>query len=212
MTEAPPTGDRITEEPWPEDPRLEDLPLKDLRLEDIPPLRGPRPAGAERVRRRPAPPDTGVSGVGRRNVLRGIATAGASVGLGALGVFPQARQALAAGYAQRPGYQILGRCPSYAANHNCSPGCGPSVVCPTCCRTSGSLKGYHKSGKSHPGYYMLRPNQCYSGGWDGWLWAYSKSCGSCRKGVTWRCHDGWKKSAKGSWYKTICRKATSCRN
>ncbi|NKZ09208.1 hypothetical protein HGB48_36550, partial [Actinomadura latina] len=32
------------------------------------------------------------------------------------------------------------------------------------------------------------------GGYDGWLWAYTKSCGSCKKGVTWRCHDGWKKS------------------
>ncbi|MFI0448760.1 hypothetical protein [Actinomadura sp. 6N118] len=181
-----------------------------LRLEDIPPLSGPRPEGAERVRRR-APGGTGTAGPARRNVLRGLAAAGTSLGLTALGVFPQARQAIAAGYSLGGGYHIYGRCPSYGANHNCSPGCGPSVVCSTCCRTSGRYKGYHKSGKSHPGRYRLRPNQCYSGRWDGWLWGYSRRCGNCRRGVTWRCHDGWKKSGRGAWYKTICRKATSCR-
>jgi hypothetical protein len=28
--------------------------------------------------------------------------------------------------------------------------------------------------------------------------------------VTWRCHDGWKKSAAGPWYKSICRWAVVC--
>ncbi|GAA1546005.1 hypothetical protein GCM10009678_30850 [Actinomadura kijaniata] len=183
-----------------------------IQLEDVPPLHGPRQHGAERVRRRaPRERRPARARVGRRGVLAGLAAAGAAVGLNALGVFPPARQALAAGYRAPGGYQIYPRCPSYAANHNCSPGCGPSVVCSDCCRTSGTYKGYHKSGKSHPGKYKLRPNQCYGGGWDGWLWAYSRRCGSCARGVTWRCHDGWKKSSRGSWYKTICRKATSCR-
>ncbi|MFB4314821.1 hypothetical protein [Actinomadura sp. 21ATH] len=183
-----------------------------IELEDVPPLRGPRPAGAERVRRRRAAEEAPRARVARRSVLSGVAAAGAAAGLNALGVFPPARKAIAAGYSMRGYYDIYGRCPSYAANHNCSPGCGPSLVCSVCCRTSGKYKGFHRSGVSDPGRYKLRPGQCYGSGWDGWLWSYSKSCGSCKKGVTWRCHDGWKKSAKGNWYKTICRKATSCRN
>ncbi|GAA2414673.1 hypothetical protein GCM10010191_25880 [Actinomadura vinacea] len=182
-----------------------------IKLEDVPPLHGPRPTGAERVRRRgrgagPRPRPA------RRNVLAGLAAAGATAGLNALGVFPPARQAIAAGFSMRGYYDIYARCPSYASNHNCSPGCGPSLVCSVCCRTSGKYKGFHKSGVSDPGRYKLRPGQCYGSGWDGWLWSYSARCGSCKKGVTWRCHDGWKKSKRGNWYKTICRKATSCRN
>jgi hypothetical protein len=180
-----------------------------IELEDVPPLSGPRPPGAERAHRRiPGPTDSPA----RRNVLRGLAAAGTSLGLTALGVFPQARQALAAGYSLRGYYDIYPRCPSYASNHNCSPGCGPSLVCSVCCRTSGKHKGFHRSGVSDPHRYKLRPNQCYGGRWDGWVWAYAHSCGNCRKGVTWRCHDGWKKSKRGNWYKTICRKALACKN
>lgn len=180
-----------------------------IALEDVPPLRGPRPPGAARVRRRvpggrPALP-------GRRGLLAGLAAAGATAGLHALGVFPPARQALAAGFRLAGYYDIYPRCPSYAHDHNCSPGCGPSLVCPSCCRTSGRHKGFHKSGASHPGRYKLRPNQCYADGYDGWLWAYAGECGDCSGGVTWRCHDGWKKSRHGNWYRTICRKAMSCR-
>ncbi|WP_329521617.1 hypothetical protein [Spirillospora sp. NBC_01491] len=182
-----------------------------IRLEDVPPLRGPRPAGAERVRRRVHDDRARVRPV-RRSVLTGLAAAGATAGLNALGVFPPARQALSSGFSLRGYYDIYPRCPSYASNHNCSPGCGPSLVCSVCCRTSGKYKGFHKSGVSNPGKYKLRPNQCYGGGYDGWVWAYSKRCGSCAKGVTWRCHDGWKKSKRGNWYKTICRKATACHN
>src|ERR671922_19038 len=97
----------------------------------------------------------------------------------------------ASGYSILGYYDIYPRCPSYAGNHNCSPGCGPSVVCSSCCRTSGSYKGFHKSGVSHPGKYKLRPNQCYGGGYDGWIWAYAHRCGSCSRGVKWRCHDRW---------------------
>ncbi|MFG1855054.1 hypothetical protein ACGFJT_24690 [Actinomadura geliboluensis] len=183
-----------------------------IELEDVPPLRGPRPAGVERVRRRPVPRDEPTFRPARRSLLTGLAAAGATAGLKALGVFPPAREALSSGFQLVGYYDIYPRCPSYAANHNCSPGCGPSYVCSWCCRTSGKYKGFHKSGVSDPGRYKLRPNQCYGGGYDGWLWAYSKSCGSCKKGVTWRCHDGWKKSKKGNWYKTICRKATACKN
>lgn len=183
-----------------------------IELEDVPPLRGARPPGAARApRRRPAPDEPRLRPV-RRSVLTGLAAAGATAGLKALGVFPPAREALASGFQLAGYYDIYPRCPSYASNHNCSPGCGPSLVCSVCCRTSGKYKGFHKSGVSDPGRYKLRPDACVGGGYDGWLWAYTKSCGSCKKGVTWRCHDGWKKSKKGNWYRTICRKATSCKN
>ncbi|QXJ20682.1 hypothetical protein AGRA3207_001437 [Actinomadura graeca] len=181
-----------------------------IELEDVPPLRGPRPAGAERVRRR-AVRDRDLRPA-RRSLLTGLAAAGATAGLNALGVFPPARQAISSGFSLVGYYDIYPRCPSYARDHNCSPGCGPSYVCAWCCRTSGTYKGFHKSGVSDPGWYKLRPNQCYSGGYDGWLWAYAKKCGNCAKGVTWRCHDGWNKTKKGNWYKTICRKATACNN
>ncbi|MBW8482180.1 hypothetical protein [Actinomadura parmotrematis] len=180
-----------------------------IEYEDVPPLRGPRPHTAERVRRRGPAREARVRPV-RRSVLTGLVGAGTAVGLNALGVFPPARKAVQSGFELVGYYDIYPRCPSYAANHNCSPGCGPSLVCSVCCRTSGKYKGFHKSGVSDPGRYKLRPNQCYGGSYDGWIWAYTKPCGSCAKGVTWRCHDGWKKSKKGNWYKTICRKSMAC--
>ncbi|MQY08142.1 hypothetical protein [Actinomadura macrotermitis] len=182
-----------------------------IELEDVPPLRGPRPHTAERVRRRAPAREARVRPV-RRSVLTGLLGAGATVGLNALGVFPPARKAVQSGFSLAGYYDIYPRCPSYAANHNCSPGCGPSLVCSVCCRTSGKYKGFHKSGVSDPGRYKLRPNQCYGGGYDGWIWAYTRPCGGCARGVTWRCHDGWKKSSRGSWYKTICRKSMACRH
>jgi|tagenome__1003787_1003787.scaffolds.fasta_scaffold20891610_3 hypothetical protein len=192
-----------------------------LEFDGIPPLRGPRPQGAERVRRH-APAAT-AEGVGRRSMLGGALAAGTTAGLVAVGVFAPARKAMASGYTLKgwtpgsytkgltPGYyDIYNACPSYASSHNCSPGCGPSTVVSTACRTSGTYKGYHKSGVSDPGKYKLRPNQCYAGKYDGWIWHYANPCGNCKTSVTWRCHDGWKKSATGSWYKSICRWAHAC--
>lgn len=186
-----------------------------LTLADIPPLNGPRPAGAARMRRRP-PPDRPEPGAGprprRRSVLGGLVAAGGSLGLNALGVFGPVRQALAEGYSIRTGYyDIYPTCPGYAHDAECSPGCGPSLVCASCCRTSGSRKGFHHSSVSKSGY-KLRPGQCYSGGWDGWKWAYAHACGNCRTSVTWRCHDGWKKNSAGAYYKTICRWAVACQS
>ena len=183
-----------------------------IELEDVPPLRGPRPPGARRVRRRHVPPDGARLRPVRRSVLTGLAAAGATAGLKALGVFPPARQALNSGFQLVGYYDIYPRCPSYAADHNCSPGCGPSLVCSSCCQTSGERKGFHKSAVSDPGRYKLRPNQCYGGTYDGWIWKYAGSCGSCSESITWRCHDGWKKSDEGVWYKTICRTAIACEN
>lgn len=183
-----------------------------LTLSDIPPLNGPRPAGAARVRRRPPADPRGPDALHpkRRSVLGGLMAAGGSAGLSVLGVFGPAREALAQGYSLRASYyDIYQSCPSYASSHNCSPGCGPSLVCASCCRTSGSRKGFHHSSVSKAGY-KLRPGQCYSGGWDGWKWAYANQCGKCQKSIAWRCHDGWKKNSSGAYYKTICRWAVSC--
>jgi hypothetical protein len=193
-----------------------------LDLDSVPPLRGPRPEGAERVRRR-APAAT-AEGVGRRSMLGGVIAAGTTAGLVALGVFSPARKALAASgpgtggwtpgtytHGLTPGYyDIYSKCPSYAESHNCSPGCGPSTVVSTACRTSGKYTGYHKSGVSDPGQYKLRPNECYGSKYDGWIWHYANPCGNCATSVTWRCHDGWTKSADGTWYKSICRWAYAC--
>jgi hypothetical protein len=182
-------------------------------IDAIPPLRGPRPDGAERVRRH-APAAT-AEGVGRRSMLGGAMAAGTTVGLAALGVFAPARKALASGYslegwALTSGYYDIYRtCPD-TGSHHCSPGCGPSTVVAAACRTSGTYRGYHRSSVSDPGRYKLRPNQCYAGKYDGWLWVYSHACGNCAHSVTWRCHDGWKKSSTGSWYKSICRWAHAC--
>jgi hypothetical protein len=181
-----------------------------IDLDDIPSLRGPRPEGAAKVRRR-IPAEGPAPHLARRSLLSGLAAAGGTMGLTALGAFPPARQAIEGGYRLAGYYDVYPKCPSYASSHNCSPGCGPSLVCSTCCQTKGYRKGFHKSKYLYPGY-MLRPNQCYAGKYDGWTWAYAHPCGKCKKSVTWRCTDGWKKSAHGSYYKTICRWATSCKS
>lgn len=184
-----------------------------IDLNRIPPLRGPRPAWTSRIRRRaPDNPDLAHS-TSRRFLLRGAIAAGATAGLAGLAVFPAARPAFAAGFRlfSRYGtyYQIYGSCPPYARSHDCSPGCGPSLVCPDCCRETGQFTGFHHTSRTKDGY-RLRPDECH-GTYDGWLWRYAARCGRCAGGVLWRCHDGWKRSGSGHWYKTICRWAMECR-
>lgn len=181
-----------------------------LELDDVPLLRGPRPEGAPKAHRQV--PHATAEGVGRRSMLGGALAAGTTAGLTALGVFGPARKALASGFSLSGSgyYDIYAKCPSYAADHNCSPGCGPSTVVASACRTSGDYRGYHKSGVSDPGRHKLRPNECYAGRYDGWIWAYGHACGNCTRAVTWRCHDGWTKSSSGTWYKSICRWALAC--
>jgi hypothetical protein len=208
-----------------------------MDLDAIPPLRGPRPRGAARARRRPqgdrrrtvgdtvrtdtggrtgeaatrtgAPAGGVLPGRSRRSVLANLTRAATALGLTALGVFPPARTAFAEGFRLAPdGYKIHPSCPSYAQDHDCSPGCGPSLVCSDCCRTSGPMAGMHHSSVSASGF-RLRPNECYSDS-DGWLWRYEGRCGECTGGIVWRCHDGWKRSDSGHWYKTICRWPVEC--
>ena len=168
-------------------------------LDNVPLLRGPgRTPSADAADRR-----AGHTGSlarfapGRRTVLQ-VATA---VGFAAVGVFPAARKAYA------DGYDIwTGACPSYALDHDCSPGCGPSTIYTDACETSGSNVGFHRNDGTT---WTLRPNQCYSGTYDGWLWRYSGACGACGCGIERRCHDGYRNTGSG-WVKSICRWTTDC--
>lgn len=170
-------------------------------LDDVPMLRQPPPSpSAERARRRRG---AGIGGwpriaPSRRTVLQGATAAGFAV----LGIFPAAREAYA------DGYDIwTGACPSYAEDHNCSPGCGPSTVYADACVTAGSLAGFHKDDGVT---WTLRPNQCYSGTYDGWLWAFNQSCGACGCGIERRCHDGYRNAGEAGWVRSICRFTTEC--
>ncbi|HEX2314090.1 MAG TPA: hypothetical protein VHJ17_10165, partial [Thermomonospora sp.] len=150
-------------------------------------------------------------GPSRRSVLGGVMSAGFGLGMAALGVFPAARQARA-DEAYDEYYEIKRLpCPSYASWHDCSPGCGPSQVCASCCRTSGPRKGFHHSSVSKPNH-KLRPNKCFGGWADGWLWRWNGRCGECANSRTFRCHDGWRRSSRTSpYYRTICKWTTACR-
>ncbi|GAA1905493.1 hypothetical protein GCM10009716_14240 [Streptomyces sodiiphilus] len=173
-------------------------------LDAIPTLRnpgGPRPA-----RRTPAATPrraAAAEGPDRPWTLsrRRAVQAATAVGFAALGVFSAARQAYA------DGYEIWeGACPSYAADHDCSPGCGPSTVFADACVTAGTYTGFHKNDGTT---WTLRPNQCYAGTYDGWLWRFSGPCGTCGCGIERRCHDGYRNTGSG-WVRSICRWTTDC--
>jgi hypothetical protein len=164
-------------------------------IDQVPPLRGARPPGAPTARR-PATWTATRWAPSRRAVLR----AGTALGLALLGAFPAARRALA------DGYTIYPQCPTYADDHDCSPGCGPSTIYADACETSGTNLGFHRNDGVT---WMLRPNQCYASTYDGWLWRYQGACGACACYVERRCHDGYRKTSSG-WVKSICRWNTDC--
>lgn len=168
-------------------------------LDAVPALRGTDPGTGAAIRR--PPPGTGGRArtawtLSRRALLR----AGTAVGMAALSVFPAARRAYA------DGYTIYEACPSYASDHNCSPGCGPSTIFADSCNTSGTYTGFHKNDGVT---WTLRPNECYSGSYDGWLWRYQGACGACACSVERRCHDGYRRTSSG-WVRSICRWNTQC--
>lgn len=177
-----------------------------MRLEDVTPATGPWPEGARPADRR-GRADLVHPGPGRRSFLRGAAVAATGVGLAALGAFPSARPALAAGPGGQYGYRTWrGGCPSYAGSANCDPGCGPSPVYLDTCEPSGFYRGWFKNRPSSG--YRLRPGQCLSG-YDAWVWRYSGRCWTCRNVIEFRCHDGYKR-AGGVWFNAICRHVTEC--
>jgi hypothetical protein len=163
----------------------------------VPPLRGSDPGMPAEARTRSWRPKWTGLAPSRRTVLRAGSVAGLAV-LG--GVFPSVRRAVA------DGYEIYPTCPSYAANHNCSPGCGPSMIFADSCTTSGINTGFHKNDQVT---WRLRPNACLSGSYDGWMWRYDQPCGACSCHVERRCHDGYRKTASG-WVNSICRWTTEC--
>ncbi len=166
-------------------------------LESVPMLRGTDPGTGRAVPRRTR------GGIGLSDWVpsrRTLLQAGTALGMAALSVFPAARRAYA------DGYTILGSCPSYANDHNCSPGCGPSTIFADACATSGTFLGFHKNDGVT---WTLRPNQCYASSYDGWLWQYQGACGACACSVQRRCHDGYRKVGS-SWVKSICRWNTQC--
>ncbi|MFG1952050.1 peptidoglycan-binding protein [Micromonospora sp. NPDC048830] len=168
-------------------------------LDAVPSLRGADPGTGAAVRRLPA----GAGGRGRTGWAlsrRTLLQAGTAVGMAVLSVFPAARRAYA------DGYTIYGSCPTYASDHNCSPGCGPSTIFADACNTSGTYTGFHKDDGVT---WILRPNQCYAGTYDGWLWRYTGACGACACSVERRCHDGYRKTSSG-WVNSICRWNTQC--
>jgi hypothetical protein len=172
-------------------------------LDAVPPLRGAgRAPGAGRLRRAVVGRrgSGAASGPSRRTVLQVGAALGTAAGMAALGVFPAARRA----YAE--GYDIYGGCPTYATDHDCSPGCGPSLIFADACRTTSTPVGFHKSDGTT---WTLRPNQCHAQSYDGWLWRYQGACGSCGCHVERRCHDGYRKTSSG-WVRSICRWNTDC--
>jgi len=176
-----------------------------VRLLDVIPATGTWPEGA-RAAERAGRADL-VARPGRRSFLGGAFALATGAGLAALNVFPQARAALASGPDGRYGYRYhRGTCPSYAATHNCEPGCGPSPVYLDTCEPSGFYRGWFKNNPSAG--YRLRPGQCLSG-YDAWEWRYAGACGRCSREVAFRCHDGYRLSG-GAWFNAICRHVDEC--
>ena len=176
-----------------------------MRFDDLVPATGTWPEGAEPSRR--AGRADLVARPGRRRVLGGALAVATCTGLAALGVFPQARDALAEGPEGRYGYRHhRGACPSYASGHNCEPGCGPSPVYLDTCEPAGFYRGWFKNRPSEG--YRLRPGQCLSG-FDSWEWRYSGRCGACARVIAYRCHDGYKRIG-GGWFNAICRHVEGC--
>jgi hypothetical protein len=150
---------------------------------------------------------TGALRSNRRRFLERCAAAGVAFGLGTLAQLPPARRAFASHVGNNP-YEIKSLpCPSYAADHNCSPGCGPSAPSTNYCAPDGHWAGYHRNAGLE---WKVRPNECYGGWADGWRWSYG-SCGQCSRNITRRCHDGWRCDSNGAnCFRTICRYNVVC--
>lgn len=166
-------------------------------LSEIRSLTSPPESGAQAVRRDWALDERFRADVPR--AARGLVRRAMTWSMNALERLPMPSLVAASGAYEIYTNTSAGPCASggYASPHNCSPGCGPSTVCGgrsggPCC--SG---GWHRRDGSTYSGYQLRPNQCWAGYYDGWLWR-------CSSTVRYRCHDGWTYSGGRKW-KTICR-------
>lgn len=156
-----------------------------------------------------------LGGSNRRQLFK--RTMGAAVGMSLLSLsyLPPGRRAFAS-HVGTNGYQIKDFCGNDYGWTNCSPGCGPSNVCGgvsggPCCHTESNshYRGWHRNGGKS---WKLRPNQCVPGtGWDGWKWRYSSSCGCCKGGIKYRCHDGYNCDSNGNnCVPRVCRWTVEC--
>jgi hypothetical protein len=164
-----------------------------LTLDDLAPFDGPRPPG------RKANPLTGSPArwsPTRRAFVRGAFVAGTAVGLTALDWLPTARRA----WGSHADDDIKANCTglgSWVNDDDCF-GCNQTTT-HCCCASS----GWHL----HDGVnYVLRPDQCDPGNYDGWRWLYTPCCGNGYKNQEWRCHDGKRKLSDGTWQNTVCKK------
>lgn len=141
----------------------------------------------------------------RRQFLKVAGAVGVAAGLNALGVFPPARQAKAS---HLPGYTIHPECDGITSGAGtCAVPCGPSMIHPFACETSGHNVGFHKSS----GVWSLRPNDCmpsHDPNADGWVWQVS-NCQGCNP-ASFRCHDGYHRHADGSMHKSVCKTRIAC--
>lgn len=172
-------------------------------------VQGDRVGGRRRDRRRRRATYSWGPPIGRRPLLKGMAATATVLAMGGVQVLVPSRRA----YAQSGPYDIKPLpCPSYASDHECRPGCGPSLVCEPntskpnghCCyHPSGSSQGFH----DHRSPYSLRPNECASNFYDGWIWSQNV-CDGCNY-IELRCHDGYWQVGSLS-IKTICRWPVKC--
>ncbi|MFN2589077.1 MAG: twin-arginine translocation signal domain-containing protein [Actinomycetota bacterium] len=167
-----------------------------LRLEDITRLREPDESDFFADRSRQFPP---LHPPSRRQFLRGVAAAGAGVGLAVVGLLPPARRAFAAhgGVGGHKSYietDMVFGCPEPTGD--CDPACAPSMVYSDVCRAD----TWHKA----EGDYRTRPNECIGdGSADGWFWTVD-TCTRCNNRTRFKCHDGCKR-IDGVFKTSICR-------
>lgn len=143
----------------------------------------------------------------RRTFIKMATATSAGVALYAIGFIPTARPAVGhppGGWTiwTNGGTHNCGGLGSWVNNDNCT-GCDTegNILC--CCDSS----GYHKDHQCH---YQSRPDQCKSGGYDGWTWKYTGCCSNCRKNQIWRCTDGYYLSTcSAGIVLSICRWRTS---
>jgi hypothetical protein len=138
-------------------------------------------------------------GLTRRSLVQRGAALGTVLGLSTLGVLPPAKRAEAA-CTTTSEKTIYSSCPTTSEGFGCDPACGPSMVYGDTCNSN----GWHKTS----GNFRMRPNECRTGGYDGWFWRRQCGCPStCTR--SFRCHDGCRLT-NGVWKNSVCRLTSAC--
>ncbi len=140
----------------------------------------------------------------RRTLLRMAGGAAMGAAFGSLGLVNRLADRAQAAYFTDYTDEHSGPCDSYASNHT-EEGrkCGPSTPCNdySCCWKyrdgAGNEVGWHQHAPNRSGYFLHRPDQCWSGTYDAWQWTFSD-------GHVYRCSDGYTCNSAGSCYPSIC--------